>query len=422
MALPGVRTTILDRFYEMGRTDLPSGPTLALIAKRNLYPNPVTIGGPVPPDLTPYLATGEFDVITMFGENSNLHRAYREASSAGAPRIVLIPLPANAVFVQSSGTITSAATANGPAYTGEALFDAAFDAVESVQADVVVPWGAGSASTTWDDQATPATPGGAADDFFYADNTATTNSSWVKKVADKCATITTNSYPVFGVLGVKGFAGLEYATTPQVSAGLALPNLTSKENVANGHFVTIVANELTPLAYAASWGWANGATTFGASAVRKDPWLALTGKPVFNVDDIRYDATRVQAESLSTKGVVTAAQNFSGALQWVDATTFAPSDSDFSRLTTLRIAFDVVKLIVRVGERYKGESMSLTKQNAFDTEIGSKLRGMQQVGAINNSDYRVRYAPSESRAYVDIAIAPAFELREIILTVSINFG
>jgi hypothetical protein len=35
MALPGVRTTILDRFYNLARTDLPGGPLIALVAKRS---------------------------------------------------------------------------------------------------------------------------------------------------------------------------------------------------------------------------------------------------------------------------------------------------------------------------------------------------------------------------------------------------
>jgi hypothetical protein len=60
MALPGVRTTILDRFYNLARTDLPGGPLIAIIAKRT------TAASTTAPDFVAYYATGEQDVITQF--------------------------------------------------------------------------------------------------------------------------------------------------------------------------------------------------------------------------------------------------------------------------------------------------------------------------------------------------------------------
>jgi hypothetical protein len=46
---------------------------------------------------------------------------------------------------------------------------------------------------------------------------------------------------------------------------------------------------------------------------------------------------------------------------------------------------------------------------------------MTKLGAINQSDFRVQYSPSENKAYVDLAIVPAFELREVVVQVSVNF-
>lgn len=408
MALPGVKTTILDRFYNLGRTDLPGGPVIAIIAKRD------TASTATAPDLEPYYAAGEQDVIREYGDGSYIHRGYREATTAGASRIVLIPLPANATFNHNTGVITSAGFAGN-------VFDAAFDSAEAIRADVIVPWGAGSDSTVWDDQATPATPGGTNLDYFYADNTAVAGNSWAKKVADRCATITSEAFPCFAVMGVKPFAGLESTTATQLATGVALPNLVSKETLTTGQFLVVVATEVRPISYPSSWGWSNGAVSFASLAVRLDPWRALTGKPLYNVDRMRYNPTRVQVESLNNKGVVSAAVDYSGGMKWVDATTFAALNSDFSRLTTLRIAFDAVKCVLSVSEIYKGENMSLSTQNAFETQISSKLRAMQQVGALNNSDFRITYVPSANQALIDLAITPAFELREIVLTLSINF-
>ena len=68
MALPGVKTTILDRFYNQSRTDLPGGPLVTVIGKRG---NTATAEAP---DLTPYYATSEQDVIEQFGENSQIRQ------------------------------------------------------------------------------------------------------------------------------------------------------------------------------------------------------------------------------------------------------------------------------------------------------------------------------------------------------------
>jgi hypothetical protein len=78
-------------------------------------------------------------------------------------------------------------------------------------------------------------------------------------------------------------------------------------------------------------------------------------------------------------------------------------------------------MVIAVGENYIGEAMSTAKQNSFQTELSSRLQAMQRVGALNNSDFRVTYDGAANKALVDLALWPAFELREIILTISVNF-
>jgi hypothetical protein len=402
MALPGVKATIKDRFVMMGRSDLPVGPTLAIIAKRSNASNNTY------PDLTPFYATGEQDVIDGYGENSYLHRAYYEAAIAGASRIVLIPLPANSVFSSGTGTISSAGISGD-------LFALAMDAAQTARADVVVPWTAGSDTTVWDDYSTPATPGGTLTDFFWAD------SAFAGKLADKCAEITAESHPILGVIGIKGFAGNDFTTPAQTTTGMALASLPNKEAFANGHFISVVAGEVRPVNYPSSWGWASAAVAYAAQMVRSQSHDALTGKPVRNVDLTRYTPTNSQAEALTNKGVVTFGKNSRGGLQWLNAVTFAAEDSDFIRLTTTRVAIAVIKAVISVGENYLGKAMSVEAQNAFDTELTSNFTAMIRVGALNGEDHRIRYDPAANRAYVDVAFTPAFELVEIILTVSVNF-
>ena len=410
MALPGVKTTILDRFYNLARTDLPGGPLIAVIAKRS------TAATTTAPDFVPYFGVSEQDVITQFGENSQLHRAYYELSTAGAPRVVLIPLPSNTTFNHAAGTISSAT------YATLNMFDEAFSSVEAVRADIVVPWGRGSETLDWDDYATPvATPGGSSSDYFYADNSSSSSFSWAKKVADKCADITLNSYPVLAVMGVAPIAGPQSPTPTQLATGVSFPNLISKEVLTTGQFLTVVAAEVHPINAPDAWGYSNGACLYAALMARLSSWSAPTNKPMYNIDALRYNVTRTQADTLSGKGIVVGQLDFSRTPKWVDAVTFAKTASDFVRLTTLRIVFDAVKLVKSVAQNYVGEGMSITMQNAFQTQISSSLQSMTKMGAINQSDFRIQYSPSENKAYVDLAIVPAFELREVIVQVSVNF-
>jgi hypothetical protein len=411
MALPGVKTTILDRFYNLGRTDLPGGPLIAVIAKRG------TTSATPTPDFSAYYPSSEKDVITEFGENSQIHRAYYELTTGGAPRVVLIALPEDTVFNHVTATLTSVS------YSGIDVFDEAFAAAESARADIIVPWGRGSNSTDWDNAASPATPGNDTSDYFYADNSSSVSTSWVNKVGAKCAEITLNSYPVHAVLGVKGIAGSESPTNAAINSGFAFSNLINRDDALSdyGHFVSVVATEIRPLGAPSSWGWSNGATTYASILARLDSWSAPTGKPVYNADRVRYNPTRAQAEALVNKGLVPVTLDFSRAPRWTDGQTFANSASDYIRLTTVRISYDVVKIVRKTAQNYIGEGMSLETRNAFETQISSNLMAMQRVGAITNSDFRVRYAPSENKAFIDVAIVPAFELREVILEISINF-
>ncbi len=415
--LPGLQTTILDRFYNLGRTDLPGGPIIALIAKRG----DGTDDNADSPNYEAYYTNSEQEIIEQYGEDSYIHRAFYEATTAGASRVICIPLPSDTDFDHSNATLSSSMTTSEDPTADP--FDLVFASAEAARADIIVAWGRGTDSDNWGSSEGDATPDSDDnDDFFYADNSSTAGSSWVSKIAAKCASITSNSYPCFAVIGVKGISsGYEIPRTSDVSAGLAFPNLASKEGITSGHFVSVVATEVRPLSYPSSWGWANGAATYAALVARLDASSATTGKPAYNVDRVRYRPTRAQSEALNGLGLVTVAFDFENQAKWVDGITFGKDVSDFTRLTTLRIAFDAVKMVLTVGDKYKGESMSIQAQNAFETELNSKMQAMQRAGALITSDFMITYVPSENKALIDLYLTPAFELREIVLKLAINF-
>jgi hypothetical protein len=412
LALPGVSVQIQDRFYALTRTDVPAGPRVCAIAKRSTASG---TGGVQ--DLDAYVATSESDVITAFGENSNIHKAFVELISGGAPRVILVALPSDSVFNHTTAALTSAANPTIDVFT------AAFEAAEAAQVDVIVPWGAGSNSTHWESPATPGNDGSF--DYFYADNNATPSVSWAKKVSDMCATITARSAPTYAVMGLKPYIGVANAdgsfTASALSTHLSFANLVDRESLESGHYLSVVASELRIVGVPSSWGFSNGACLYAGSIMRLDAWSATTGKVVYNSDRIRWNPTRTQAELIANKGLVPVMLDLNRIARWTDGTTFGKDASDYERLSTLRIVFDAVKLVRSVSQNYVGEAATIANRNSFETQLSSSLRGMQILGALISSDFRVTYIPAQNQAVVDLALRPAFELREVVIRISVNF-
>lgn len=429
MALPGITTILRDRFYALSRTDIPTGPRTLVIAPRTVAAgSSITGGGTAYADFDPYLAIDERNVVDSFGYGSGAHRAYLELVAGGAARIYIVATPSDAT---QTDLYSTAAWTTGSG----SILDQAFDAAETVQPDIIALWGRGGHPTEWE---VPATPGNEPPLGFYADNSATVTTSLAKRVADHCADITNRSHPVMGVLGTKAFVNTtnanETMTAAQIASHLTFPALAGKDVPgfgANGPYVAVVGTELEPVSYplpddpttqrVGVFGYANGACTLAAALSQLNSWSAPTGKVIFNLRGLRYNPTRTQQQSLIDLGVLPIALDFNRAPRWVDGMTYSKMGSDYSRISTLRIVFDAVQMVRLQAQPFIGEGATLSNRNALETAITSGLRGMQQVGALLASDFKVTYVPAENKAVVDLILTPAFEIRNIEVSVSVSF-
>lgn len=406
MTIPGVTTSIKDRFYTLSRQDAPVGPRIVAIAKRSTADGTGGIA-----DLDVYRVTNERDVITAFGEDSDLHRAFVELVIAGAERVFVVPLPSNTVFTPETGAVTSG---------GTDIFDDAFRAAEAAVPDVIVPWGRGGHPLDWQE---PATPGDDPEFGFYADNTATIASNWAYKVAVQAKAISEATNPCIAVMGIKPYLSTSERMTPaQISSHLALSNLPDHDGDNGfgvvGPYLTIVATEVKPVGY--DYGYSNGAASLASTMTRIASYTSIVNKPVYSIEALRYAPSRTQQTTLATKGVNSVVINFNKIPVFGEGLTFAKSSSDYTRLSTKRIVDEATLVVRQVCNKFIGEPSNIQVRNAMETAITSGLRGMQLTGALMGSDFAVTYIPNQNKAIVDLVLTPAFELKTIEVQVSIS--
>jgi hypothetical protein len=415
MAIPGVTTLIRDRFYSVSRTDVPSGPRIVAIAKRSTNDEVGNVS-----NLDVVQATSEKDVITAFGEGSDLHKAFLELVAGGAERIFLVPLPSDTQWTHTGASAVTSASFGG------SVFDAAFSAAETAIPDIIVPWGRGGNDLDWD-ETSGATPN-SGEYGFHANNTSTVAQSWAYKVASKVKDISENTHPCLAIMGIHPYSsGTKEVMTPaQISSHLSLSTLPSKNDSsfsAYGPYLVVVATEIKPVGYAsggADFGYSNGACTTAACISRLSSYSAIVNKPLFNVQGVRYNPTRTQQAALSEKGVNPVIINFNKVAVFGEGSTFAAEGSDYIRLTTKRIVDEAANLVRQVTQKFVGEPSTVQMRNSMETAISSALRGMQLLGALLTSDFNITYIPAENKAIVDLVLTPAFELKTIQVQIAIN--
>jgi len=105
-----------------------------------------------------------------------------------------------------------------------------------------------------------------------------------------------------------------------------------------------------------------------------------------------------------------------------DAPTAARDDSDFTRLTTMRIIADAIDSVRTVAEPYIGEPNTALARIALETGIVRELAALQELGNIQRFEARVSATTAQEiqgDATVELTIVPAFELRKITIITSL---
>jgi hypothetical protein len=106
-----------------------------------------------------------------------------------------------------------------------------------------------------------------------------------------------------------------------------------------------------------------------------------------------------------------------------DAPTAARPDSDYTRLTTIRIVKAVIDAIRLVGDPFLGEGITGARLAALETAIDQALSKLKKGGFLQRYDAAVTSTPTQQiqgQADVELVLVPAFELRQITVTVALS--
>lgn len=105
-----------------------------------------------------------------------------------------------------------------------------------------------------------------------------------------------------------------------------------------------------------------------------------------------------------------------------DAPTAARSDSDYRRLSTVRIVKQTLDDVRAAGEPFLGEGISGARLAALDTAIDRKLGERVKDGSLVRYEHKVTSTPAQrvlGQATVELKLVPAFELRQITVVVGL---
>lgn len=247
--------------------------------------------------------------------------------------------------------------------------------------------------------------------------------SFAQTVADYCAMKTLMKSAAIGYIGVKSPVDTKVSTIRKYVDELM------KLNTEISPYLQVVGSEvgvIMPVTNAVHY--LNGATHYAAllSTLKKES--APTNKQVKGVKAIRFDYSLRQLSRLTGKKIVTFRLKDSTQLVVTDGITTAPSitiggrvrESDFTRLSTLRITQLAITVVREAVEPFIGEANEMPQYNALNTAIKSALEKIREAGAIQGYKFNIANLSSRlDEATVVLEIIPAFELRRVEVQVNL---
>jgi len=164
----------------------------------------------------------------------------------------------------------------------------------------------------------------------------------------------------------------------------------------------------------------NFASSYSGMVAALDAKSAPTNKVVESVS-LPFRISNIKMDALAGFRYIFCQDKAKGTVV-ADAPTAARPDSDYNRLTTVRIVKQVVDAVRLAADPFIGEAGGASQRAALQTAIENKLAALQKDGYIQRYELSVTATPAQivqGQATVELVIVPAFELRQITLVISL---
>jgi hypothetical protein len=267
---------------------------------------------------------------------------------------------------------------------------------------------------------------------------------WIGAEPDYSINATTGKYYVAapadngsGLLGFKFMAG-KYGYRDGVYGGGFIANDTewidgdeellddNEYPIDLGKFISVVVdwplmNNDFSLATGSGGYIASFAPSYGGFYSVLPPNSAPTNKKVTGAT-LYYKVGIRRMDSLAGRGYVVLREKPQGIVI-ADAPTASLPASDYKRLSTVRIVKDVIDAVREALDPFIGEGTSDATRAAMHTAVDQVLSAAKKAGYLNAyRDFEIIQTPDmavQGKAEVNLVLVPAFELRQITVTVSL---
>ena len=165
---------------------------------------------------------------------------------------------------------------------------------------------------------------------------------------------------------------------------------------------------------------ANGAAYYAGLVTTLKSQSAPTNKIATNAESA-VKLSKAKLNSLAKYGYI-ALKHKNRVFRFSDAPTAARKDSDFRRVTTMRVVAEVIDDIRRIAEPYIGEANTKASRTSLETNIKTLLVQKQDLGVIQRFELKISATTKqriEGDMTVELVLVPPFEVRKIEIITSL---
>ncbi len=300
--------------------------------------------------------------------------------------------------------------------------------------------------------------GYAEDGSIYVDYT----KNFATQLAQHCAMVTAKTWETIGVIGVmpvpqtglrdiqeyldlltsavtldeeKEAYYIQRGINPRFENQHFMYNLATHELIYSdegdpmdlGRYVNVVVGPEVGLGHEKLGNYVtNGASIYASLISDLDPEISTTNKQI-EAAGLRYHFSEAQHNQLAGGRYVAFESkiNMNGTRTIVvkDGVTAALPNSDYQRLSTVRITHATVQLIRQRADKFIGLPNGIAQRNSLATEIQAALDRLKELGVLQNFKFSI-FSSAKDRvlgnAFITLELVPEYETRKIYTSVALR--